>query len=277
MDIKKSRRVFFKQILALSAVGAGSMLPFKRYKAAGIFNIGWTEAVAMDNPDYVAPLSENTVRIKYIGMSCFLVTTGKGTKIVLDPISKVEKEPADIVTVSCGHFFHCDVFWVGGFPNIYKRTEPATIKGIPFKGVDTRHLVMAEGQKIRAGVNYVICFTVEGINICHLGALGHTLSNDQVEKIGKVDILMVPVGGVSTLPVADAAKVCDQLNPRVIIPMNYRDERSVNDPSWARVDEFLKISDRGGNIRILQGMRGGFGMKEFTSADLPRETQVIVL
>lgn len=275
MDLVNSRRFFIKQLLTLSACSAGLVKPVKRIMGGGIVNLGATKAFAMDNPDYAAPLSANTVRIKYIGMSCFLVTTSDGTRIILDPISQLGKEPADIITVSCGHYYHCDVYWVGGFPSIYRRTEPATMNGIPFRGVETRHLVMAEGQKIRAGVNYVIGFEAEGINICHLGALGHTLSNEQVNKVGKVDILMVPVGGVSTLPIADAAKVCGQLNPRVIIPMNYRDDRYLKDPSWASVDEFLKNMDRGENI--LRGARGGLGMMEFKSSELPSETQVIVL
>ena len=274
MDAINPRRRFFKQLLALSAFSAGSILSFKRIIGARIHKSGTIEAYAMDNPDYTAPLSANTVRIKYIGMSCFIITSSNGTKIILDPCDGLGKEPADIATVSCGHYFHCDVWNVAGFPYIYKRTEPAEILGIPFRGVSTRHMEMAEGQKIRPGENYVICFEVDGINICHLGALGHKLSDAQVREIGKVDILMVPVGGVSTLPVADAVEVCGQLNPRVIIPMNYRSEQ-LNYPSWSTVDEFMKIMDRGGNV--LRGGRRGFGVMEFKSSELPSETQVIVL
>lgn len=275
MDERNSRRRFLKQLLALSAFSAGSILSFKGNIGAKIIGFGATEADAMDNPDYAAPLSANAIRIKYIGMSCFLITTSKGTKIITDPCNGLGKEPADVATVSCGHYFHCDVYNVGGFPYIYKRTEPATIEGITFRGIGTRHLEMAEGQKIRPGDNYIICFEVEGMKVCHLGALGQKLSNDQVNQVGKVDILMVPVGGVSTLPVADAIEVCGQLNPKVIIPMNYRSGQSNNYPSWATVDEFLKVMDKGGNI--LRGGRGGLGVKEFKSAELPSETQVIVL
>lgn len=275
MNCKNTRRKFFKQLMALSAIGAGSILSLKNILTGKIISFGATHADAMDNPDYAAPLSADTIRIKYIGMSCFLITTSKGIKIITDPCNGLGKEPADIVTVSCGHYYHCDVYNVGGFPYIYKKTDPSVVEGITFRGLLTRHLEMAEGQKIRPGDNYVICFEVDGIKVCHLGALGHRLSGDQVKQIGKVDILMVPVGGVSTLPVADAVEVCGKLNPKIIIPMNYRSERSNNYPSWAGVDDFLKIMDMGGNI--TRGGRGGLGVKEFKSTELPSQTQIMVL
>jgi len=99
------------------------------------------------------------------------------------------------------------------------------------------------------------------------------LSNDQVKQLGKVDILMVPVNGVSALPVAEVNEVCDQLNPKVIIPMHYRSNRSLF-PSWATVDEFLKLRSKGNSPR--GGGRGGSGLIFFKSADLPSETQVVV-
>jgi L-ascorbate metabolism protein UlaG (beta-lactamase superfamily) len=92
---------------------------------------------------------------------------------------------------------------------------------------------------LKAAQNIIICFEVDGIRICHLGALGHKLTDEQVAEIGKVDILMVPVGGRETLPVADATEVCNRLNPQVVFPTKYRSERYDN-PSWAYVDEFLE-------------------------------------
>jgi L-ascorbate metabolism protein UlaG (beta-lactamase superfamily) len=97
---------------------------------------------------------------------------------------------------------------------------------------------MNEIAILNAAENMVICFDVDGIRICHLGALGHRLTEDQARQVGEVHILMVPVGGVSTLPVADAGAVCDQLNPGFILPMHYRNDRCTYE--WAGVDEFLK-------------------------------------
>jgi L-ascorbate metabolism protein UlaG (beta-lactamase superfamily) len=274
MDIKDSRRKFMKQFLALSAFSAGSLLSSKTGINTKIFNVGITDASAMDNPDFAASIPDKTLRIKYKGISCFMITASNGTKIITDPISALGKEPADIVTVSNGHYNHCDVYWVAGFPYIYKRVEPYKIEGITFRGVLTHHLEMDEGRKIRpGGDNYVICFELEGMNICHLGALGSKLTSDQVKQIGRVDILMAPVGGVSTLPVADAVEVCRMLNPKVVIPMHYK-SRQFSDIPGAGVDEFLKLMDNGGNEK---GGRQGFVVKEFKASELPSQMQVIVL
>lgn len=275
MNANNTRRKFFKQLFAFSTFSAGSMLSFKRMIGANMFNLDAAEAHAMDNPDYDPIVFPGEIRIRYKGFSCFLIITGNGTRIITDPCSGLGKEPADIVTVSCGHYFHCTVDSVGGFPYLYKRTEPAKIGSIPFRGVATRHLEINDGQKIRPGENYVICFEAEGITVCHLGALGHPLSDGQVKQIGNVDILMVPVGGVNTLPVSDAVNVCRQLNPSVIIPMNYPSGQS-RSPKGETVDEFLKRINNGGNVQ--QGFMGhGLGAKSFKKSELPSRTQVMVL
>lgn len=275
MDNKKSRRVFLKQLLALSACGVGFISSLKKDILAGIFNFSSTKAYAMDNPDYDPIVSADEILIKYLGMSCFLIITSNGTRIITDPCSGLGKEPADIVTVSCGHYSHCTVDSVGGFPYLYKRTEPAKIEGIPFRGIASSHLAMEEGQKIRPGDNYIICLEVEGMNICHLGALGERLSNEQIKEIGKVDILMVPVGGESTLPVADAVEACNQLNPKIILPMHYSTGQSSRIPG-ATIDEFLNRIDNGGNIQ--KGfMNRGLESKAFKLSGLPSKTEVIVL
>jgi len=272
MDVKKPRRKFMKQLLALSAFSTGSLLSIKSGIKSKNIKIGMSEADAMDNQDFDAPVPADTIRIKNKGMSCFLIMTSNGTRIITDPINSLGKEPADIVTISCGHYNHCDVYWVEGFPHIYKTIEPMEFEGILFRGVATRHLEMDEGRKIRPdGENYVICFEVEGMKICHLGALGHKLTNEQIKEIGKVDILMAPVGGVSTLPVVDVVEVCSSIDPRVIIPMHYKTQS--NNIPGATVDEFLKHMDRGGNIR---GGRG-FGMKDFKADEFPSGTQQVIV
>ena len=64
---------------------------------------------------------------------------------------------------------------------------------------------------------------MEGIRICHLGDLGQdSLINGQLEKIGAVDILMIPVGGVFTIDWKKANGVISQIEPRIIIPMHYK-------------------------------------------------------
>ena len=94
----------------------------------------------------------------------------------------------------------------------------ARIKGIEFKGISSYH-DDAEGRK--RGANIMFCLEVDGIAVCHLGDLGHALGDKQVAELGKVDILLVPVGGYYTIGVKVATEVCNQLKPKVIIPMHW--------------------------------------------------------
>ena len=72
------------------------------------------------------------------------------------------------------------------------------------------------------GLNTVFLFEVGGLRIAHLGDLGHKLTKAQLNKIGKVDILMIPVGGVYTINGGEAKEVVEQLKPKMyIIPMHY--------------------------------------------------------
>ena len=244
------RRSFFRRVFAASACGAGAMLSRKNafaMEATGsLLAPRNTGIFPMENPDYAIGRFKDRMTIQYYGLSCFLIVSSKGVRIIMDPFiaskqvlhSEVKKEPADVVTVSCGSYAHCHVFSVGGTPYIYQITEPTVLHGITFRGVATQHLKMLEASVLSPGQNVVMCFEVDGIKLCHLGALGHTLTDDQVKQIGKVDILMVPVGGVSTLPVADAREVCNKINPQIILPMHYRSERMLA-PDWAPIDDFF--------------------------------------
>ncbi len=247
------RRSFFRRVFAASACGAGAMASGKNIfamdAAGSLFSHKNIGEFPMENLDYKIGRFKNRMTIQYYGLSCFLVISSTGKRIVMDPyigdrkilFPELAKEPADVVTISCGSYSHCHVFAVGGVPFVYQVTEPAELHGIKFRGVETQHLKMTDGAILDAGRNVVICFEVDGIRLCHLGALGHKLTDEQVKQIGPVDILMVPVGGVSTLPVEDARAVCKQINPQIILPMHYRNERALF-PEWATVYDFL--SDR---------------------------------
>ena len=86
-------------------------------------------------------------------------------------------------------------------------------------GVPAHHDTEKGGEK---GKNTVYAMEMDGISVCHLGDLGHALTAEQVEEIGNVDVLLVPVGGVSTIDAAQAAEVVRQLEPKAVIPMHYQ-------------------------------------------------------
>ena len=142
-------------------------------------------------------------------------------------------EAADIVTVSHDHYDHNNVDAVRGKPQVVRATT--RVKGIEFTGITSYH-DDADGR--RRGGNTIFCFEVEGIRLCHLGDLGHSLSVRQVAELGRVDVLFIPVGGYFTIDATIATGVCNQLQPGLIIPMHWNDKWDV--PQVAGVDDFMK-------------------------------------
>ena len=209
------------------------------------------------------------MKIKWLGHSCFMITSDTGTRIITDPyntgggLSYGEiKESADIVTMTHDHFDHNNVAAVGGNPEVVKGS--AKIKGIEFKATPCYH--DDAGGKER-GNNTILCFEVDGIRVCHLGDLGHQLSDKQVAELGRIDILLIPVGGFFTIDANVASQVCNRLAPKVIIPMHYKTDKC--DFPIADVDEFLRGKKDVAELDTSEA--------EFKQGELPSTTQIVVL
>ena len=209
------------------------------------------------------------MKIKWLGHASFMITSETGIKIITDPYASGEslrygeiKESADIVTVSHEHGDHNNVAAVKGNPEVVRGT--AKVKEVEVKGIPTYHDNVGGNQR---GKNTIFCFEMDGIRVCHLGDLGHQLSDKQVAEIGRVDILLVPVGGFYTIDANVATVVCNQLTPKVIIPMHYATDKCRF--PIASVDEFLRGQ---GNIG-----RPDASEVEFKKGELPAGTQIIVL
>ncbi len=210
------------------------------------------------------------MKIKWLGHAAFLITSDAGVKIITDPYATSANltyreitESADIVTVSHEHGDHNNVAAVSGNPQVVKGA--AGIKGIKFSATSTYH--DAAGGKQR-GNNTIFCFEIDRIRLCHLGDLGHPLSDQQMAELDRVDILLIPVGGFFTIDAKVATEVCGRLSPKVIIPMHYRNERCPNFPV-AGVDDFLKGKK---GVKKLDTSEA-----EFKQGELPATTQIIVL
>lgn len=174
-----------------------------------------------------------------MGHSCFRIK-GNQAVIITDPFPpdlgySLGKQTADIVTVSHQHPSHSYTEGIGGEPKIISGPGEYEISGVLIIGIATFH-DSVRGQT--RGKNTVYLIEIDGITICHLGDLGHVLTSEQVEEIGDIDVLLLPVGGVSTINAAMAAEVIRQLEPKVVIPMHYKT------PSLKReldpVDDFFK-------------------------------------
>ena len=211
------------------------------------------------------------MKIKWLGHASFMITSDSGMKLITDPYTTGGdfgygeiNESADIVTVSHDHFDHNNIAAVRGNPEVVKGAVTVEIKGIAINGIPSYH-DEAGGKK--RGQNTIFCFGVDGIRVCHLGDLGHLLSDKQVSEIGTTDILIVPVGGYYTIDGKVATQVCDQLRPRVIIPMHWNNKWGFS--AIAGVDEFLR-----GKKDVS---RPDASEAEFKQGELPASTQIVVL
>lgn len=164
------------------------------------------------------------MKIKWLGHACFKITSEKGIRLLTDPFDdnvgyKLPSVEADIVTVSHGHYDHNFTDCVKGSYEVINKVGNFYVKDISITGVHTYH---DNERGSKRGDNIVYVFEVDGIRVCHLGDLGHLLSPAQIEMISKVDVLLVPVGGVYTINGEEAAQVVKQLKPSIVIPMHYK-------------------------------------------------------
>jgi L-ascorbate metabolism protein UlaG (beta-lactamase superfamily) len=213
------------------------------------------------------------MKVKWLGHSCFLLTSGSGLRIITDPYLPgmygldyaAPSETADIVTVSHDHADHNNVDAVKGRPQVVKGNGIHEAKGIQFKGVASYH--DPSGGKER-GPNTIFIFTLDDVIVCHVGDLGHDLDDQTGAEIGPVDVLLTPVGGNFTVDAAVANQVCERLKPKVCIPMHFNNSRCPNFPV-AGVDDFVSKRQK---VRTV-----GASEVEITKEKLPATTETIVL
>lgn len=208
------------------------------------------------------------MEIKYLGHSCFRIK-GKNTTVITDPFSPdtgltLGKQTADIVTVSHQHPGHNFTEGIGGTPRIVSRPGEYEIGDAIIIGLAAFH--DAEKGLIR-GKNVVFVVAMDELTICHLGDLGTPLKESELEELGKVDILLVPVGDMSALNAAAAARLVRQIEPSIVIPMHYQlaDSNRELEP----VGRFL--SEMGTEGIVPQAKM------TITRSNLPLTTQVVVL
>ncbi|MEA2021556.1 MAG: MBL fold metallo-hydrolase, partial [Candidatus Caldatribacteriota bacterium] len=166
------------------------------------------------------------MKIKWFGHSSFLIENEKGITIVTDPFDetlgyKLPKVKANIVTVSHEHFDHNYVRGIKGRPVVFKGSVKRESHKMEFRGISTYHDSVFGAQR---GQNTVFTIKADGMKLCHLGDLGHILDTDQLNKIGNVDILFIPVGGFYTINSEQANQIIKEIKPGIIIPMHYKTE-----------------------------------------------------
>jgi len=174
-----------------------------------------------------------------LGLSCFRIR-GSQAVIITDPFPPglgytLGKQAADIVTVSHQHPSHSYDQGINSEHRLVKGPGEYEISGVLILGISTYH-DSVKGQS--RGKNTIYLMEIDGVNILHLGDLGHALNDQQAEEIGNVDVLLLPVGGVNTINAAMAAEVIRKLEPKVVVPMHYKTEKGSAD--LEPVENFLK-------------------------------------
>ena len=213
------------------------------------------------------------MKVKWLGHAAFLITSDEGTKVVTDPYQsgqfgldygKIE-DAADIVVVSHDHADHNYVQGVPGSPQVVKGSGTQQAKGIEFKGIASYHDDSGGGQR---GPNDIFCFTVNGVRVCHLGDLGHMLSEQQFAEIGEVDVLLTPMAGNFTIDAATASRTVERIKPRVVIPMHFKTGKCSSFPV-TDVEPFLAGKK---NVKRMDTVE-----VEFKQGQLPEATEIVVL
>ncbi|MFD0710514.1 MBL fold metallo-hydrolase [Paenibacillus sp. GCM10027626] len=188
------------------------------------------------------------MKIKWYGQSSFLLTTQGGTRILIDPFHRLlgyhmPVVEADIVIVTHDHRDHNQLQAASGDFLLVNRPEVYNKNDVTIHGVKTYH---DKQNGAKRGENIVFVIQADEMTVCHSGDLGHLLTAEQKEAIGKIDVLMVPTGGGKTINGAEAAEVMKQLQPAIAIPMHYRTKELgiAGKLLFEKVDKFIAAAQK---------------------------------
>jgi L-ascorbate metabolism protein UlaG (beta-lactamase superfamily) len=159
---------------------------------------------------------------RWYGHNCFRIKTREAT-LITDPVGRntgyaMSKQTADIVTLSHDHPGHANLAAVKPEFSVISGPGEYEMHDVFVTGIRTYHDA-ASGRE--QGYNTVYLIEAEGMNICHLGDLGHLPTSEQVEQMAQCDILLAPVGGGPMISASQAAEVVTQLEPKLVIPMQF--------------------------------------------------------
>ena len=187
--------------------------------------------------------------ITWLGHSCFLIENSLDEKIILDPFNKsMGGNPyvgsADIITISHNHFDHNFTDFINTGATIIK--TPCTYESdtIKIEGFPSYH-DNAKGAK--RGENIIFLIESDNFRLCHLGDLGHMLTDSEIDLIDNIDILFIPVDSNFTLNPNVASNLCNKINCKLIIPMHYKTS-SIDYPVYG-IEKFIALMKNAMNLK----------------------------
>ncbi len=180
-----------------------------------------------------------------IGHAKFLIELDSGLRIVTDPYDAtcgypVTEVPADVVLISHGHHDHNAVATIPGSPRVIDQAgEYVLDDGVTLAAVEADH---DDAGGAKRGKTLLFSLRAEGLNVMHLGDLGHLPTPEQCTQLGQADVVMIPVGGFFTIDAPTAKETAALLHARVILPMHYRTRVNADWPI-APIEAFTALYD----------------------------------
>ncbi|MCB0254334.1 MAG: MBL fold metallo-hydrolase [Anaerolineae bacterium] len=208
------------------------------------------------------------MEIIWYGHACFRLKD-RNLTVICDPYDKsiglpLPRHKADVVTVSHDAPGHSYVAGVKDYRQVFTGAGEYEIEGVFITGIATFHGKNGDGE---AEPNTIFLFEFSDLTVCHLGDLGHVLTEAQVEAMPDIDVLIIPVGGRNTLDATLAAEVISIIEPSIVIPMHYHADDTPG--HLEPVERFLKE----------MGIAAPEPVSVFKigKTQLPEETQVVLM
>jgi L-ascorbate metabolism protein UlaG (beta-lactamase superfamily) len=214
------------------------------------------------------------MKLKFLGHAAFFLTSESKTKILIDPYESnafnggIQYSPiedkADVVLITHDHADHNYISPQNKNAKIINQAGKYVINDIEIYGFDVFHDKKLGKER---GKNIIYVLKIDDLVICHVGDLGHSLNQETLKSLGKIDILLLPVGGVFTIDHNEATELMLNLQPKICIPMHYKTAK-INFP-LAKVDEFLAGKS---NVKVSTDFEIDLSKKT-----LPAALQILVL
>jgi L-ascorbate metabolism protein UlaG (beta-lactamase superfamily) len=214
------------------------------------------------------------MNISWLGHSCFRLSEkieGQEVVVVTDPYGKETglfppKIKTDVVTVSHDAADHANLDKISGNLTdnfiVFDRPGEYETRGVYITSITTP---LSSKQKV-AVPNIVFKFDFNGVSVAHLGDINTKLTDEQLEDLGDVDILLIPVGGGETCDGSMAAEIVRAIEPRIVIPMHFK----TDGVTWDVADEKKFLKEMGGTAAKEAKLK-------ISRKDLPEDTTKIII
>lgn len=212
------------------------------------------------------------MELSWLGHACFRVKN-RDITVILDPYGAQAGTAgagsrsfgeADVVTISHDHPTHSNVGAVAGRPRVISGPGEYEVAGVLITGIRTFH---DDKKGAERGKNTAYVIEMDELRVCHLGDLGHVPTANQAEELSGAEVLLIPVGGGTTIDAEAAAEVISLLEPRIVVPMHFRTDAASE--QLEPLDRFLK--------QMGVGVTQPVARLTVTKTGLPLETTVTVL